>query len=337
TALYATNLPMLVQGAMFFGGVSTVLFLIGRPFDAFSTFVIEELFDFNEQTPRLFIRDTLISLATGGLIAGILGVAILWVIESFPRYWAIGGAAIFLGFMVVFQVIYPRVIAPLFNDFESIDSGDVRDAVDDVFGKAGFECEEVYEVDASRRSTKTNAYFVGFGRSKRVVLYDTLLERMNLEEVKAVLAHELAHWQKNHVWKLIAASVIQVGIVLAIAQYLMASGWLSEMFVFPPGATYGRLFLALLWIHPVMQFSAPIQNKLSLHHEREADDFGASVVGVDPMVSSLQTLGGENLANPFPHPLYELFNYDHPPIPQRIRRLEEKRGEELQGKITGPD
>lgn len=323
TALQATTLSPLAQGAVLFAGAFAALTLIQKPFDAYATFVVEELFDFNQQTPALFVRDTVVSLLLTTAIAGGLSAALLSIIQSFPNLWALGGIALFVAFMLVFQIVYPRIIAPLFNDFDPIDSGDLREAVDDVFDRAGFELSQLYEMDASRRSSKSNAYFIGFGRTKRVVLFDTLVEQMTREELQAVLAHELAHWQKKHVWKLMAASILQIGIVLAIAQYLTSTEWLYAMFNVPTTATYAGLALALLWLYPLMQLLSPLTNKISLRFEREADDFGATIAGVDAMVSSLQTLGGENLSNPFPHPLYETFHYDHPPIPERIRRLED--------------
>jgi STE24 endopeptidase len=322
-ALEATGLPLLVRAAVFFAGGAVALTLVGKPFDAYATFVVEELFDFNEQTPALFVRDTVVSLVVVTVVAGVLGTALVAVVREFPDVWALGGALVVLAFMLLFQVVYPRVIAPLFNDFDPIDSGDLRDAVDAVFDRAGFECEQLYEMDASRRSSKSNAYFIGFGRAKRVVLYDTLVEDMSLAEVQAVLAHELAHWKKHHVWILMAAVTVQMGALFAVAQYLLDTGLVYEMFGVPAGATYAGLALALLWAYPLLQLTAPLQNKLSLRHERAADDFGATNAGADAMASALSTLGGENLANPFPHPLYETFHHDHPPIPERIRRLEE--------------
>jgi len=324
SALQSTGLPMVAQGAVFFAGAAVLLSLATTPFSAYSTFVVEDLFDFNEQTPRLFVRDLLVSLAVSIVLVGGLSAALLWIIDTLPGLWAVGGLALFVVFSLAMQVVYPRVIAPLFNDFTPIEEGDLREAVEAVFSRAGFECDQLYEMDASRRSSKTNAYFIGFGRTKRVVLFDTLVDEMSLDEVQAVLAHELAHWRENHVWKLMAASFVQIGVLLAAAQYLTATGWLYAMFGVPADATYAGLALALLWLFPLLQWLSPVTNQFSLAFEREADDFGAKIAGTRSMVTALQTLGGENLANPFPHPLYETFHYDHPPIPERIRRLEEE-------------
>jgi STE24 endopeptidase len=322
-SLGATGLGPLAQGAAFFVGVAVVVYLVSLPFDAVDTFVVEELFGFNEQSVGLFLKDAVLKLAITAVLAGVLGTALLWVVLTFPRLWALGGALLFLAFVLAMQVVYPRVIAPLFYDFEPLDAGELRDAVEAVFDRAGFECEQVYEMDASRRSAHSNAYFVGFGRTKRVVLFDTLIDQMALPEMQSVLAHELAHWKRAHVWKLTAASTVQVGVLLAVAQFLLAGDWLAGLFGLPAGATYAELFLALLVVHPLNRWLAPLQNRVSLAFEREADDFAVETTEVASMVGALTTLVSENLSNPFLHPLYETFHASHPPIPERIRRLEE--------------
>jgi STE24 endopeptidase len=327
-AVQGLGLSSVLSGVTFVVGAVVTLQVVSWPFDVVDTFVVEEVFEFNEQTPRLWLRDTLLQLVISAVLVGVLAGALLWVVEAFPSLWALGGAVLFLAFSLVMQVVYPRVIAPLFNDFDPIEEGALRDAVEDVFERAGFACEQVYEMDASRRSSHSNAYFIGFGRTKRVVLFDTLVDQMDLDEVESVLAHELAHWKRNHVWKLLGASTLQVALVLGIAQVLMTQGWLYAMFL--PGELaaerldYAGLVLALLWAMPLNQLTAPLSNKLSLAYEREADSFAVDVMGEDQAMSSaLANLVSENLSNPFPHPWYAAFHYNHPPVPDRIRYIEE--------------
>lgn len=327
-ALGATGLGPIAQGAVFFVGVAGALYLVSLPFDVVETFVIEERFGFNEQTVGLFLRDAVLQLAILAVLAGVLGTSLLWVVIAFPNSWAVGGALLFLAFVLTMQVVYPRVIAPLFYDFEPLDAGELRDAVESVFDRAGFECEQVYEMDASRRSGHSNAYFVGFGRTKRVVLFDTLIEQMTRSELQSVLAHELAHWKRGHVWKLTAASTVQAGVLLGVAQLLLAGDWLVGLFGVPAGATHAELLLALLVVHPLNRWLAPVTNRVSLAFEREADDFAVETTDVRSMVGALTTLVSENLSNPFVHPLYETFHASHPPIPERIRRLEEREGDD---------
>ncbi|MFB6189181.1 MAG: M48 family metallopeptidase [Halapricum sp.] len=330
-AVQSLGLPALAEGVVFLVGAVVALQVVSWPFDVVDTFVVEELFDFNEQSPRLWVRDALVQLVVTAVVVGVLAAALLAVIRTVPDLWALGGAGLTLVFSVAMLVVYPRVIAPLFNNFDPVEEGELREAVDDVFERAGFTCEQVYEMDASRRSSHSNAYFVGFGRTKRVVLFDTLVEQMGLEEVESVLAHELAHWKKYHVWLLVGAQTVQVAVLLGVVQFLMGQPWLYEMFGVE-GTTYAGLALAIVWVVPLNQLLQPASNRLSLAAEREADTFAVEVMGdAEPLQDALANLVGENLANPFPHPLYATFHYTHPPVPDRIRYLEEMAEESGEG------
>jgi STE24 endopeptidase len=332
--LSATGLPGVVQGVALLAGAVLAGRVLSAPFDAYETFVVEERFGFNNQSPGLWLRDlligTVVAIAIGGLIAG----AVLLAVGALPALWPVVGWALVVGFSLAMMVVYPRVIAPLFNDFEPIADGELREAVEDVFERAGFECEQVYEMDASRRSAHSNAYFVGFGRAKRVVLFDTLIEQMDREAIQAVLAHELAHWKKAHIWKQIAASALQMAVVFAFLWWVTTSQWVYTAFGLP-AETYAALGIGLLYAAPLLSLTAPLTNRLSLAHEREADDFAAETMGgAAAMTRALETLAGENLSNPFPHPAYATFNLTHPPIPERIRRLREQYGD-AGGTATG--
>ena len=297
--------------------------VLSVPFSLYGTFVVEERFGFNEQTPGLFVRDLFVGLAITVVLVGALSAAILWVIEALPTLWPVAALAIVAAFSLGMLVVYPRVIAPLFNDFEPVESGDLREGVERVFERAGFTCDDVYVMDASRRSGHSNAYFVGFGRTKRVVLFDTLVDQMDLRHLESVLAHELAHWKRNHIWKQFGASMVRTGIALVALFVLMETSWLYAMFDLPATAYVG-LAVGALWVSPLLELTSPLVNRLSLAHEREADTFATAVMDdPTPLIEALCRLTGENLSNPFPHPLYATFHYDHPPIPERIRYLRE--------------
>lgn len=313
----------LLAGVALFVGAVVGLQLLSLPFDAFDTFGIEEVFGFNEQSPRLFARDALVGTAVAVVFTAILGGAVLFVVEQFPQWWWLAATGVVVAFLLATQVLVPRVVMPLFYDFDPIEDGALRDAVEDVFERAGFTCDQVYVMDASSRSGHSNAFFTGFGRTKRVVLFDTLVEQMDDEEVQSVLAHELAHWKKGHIWQNVAASAVQVAVLLFVAQFLLDQSWLYAMFGVPEQAAAG-LLLAGLWLQPLSQLTSPLENRLWLANEREADAFAVDVMGGgDALADALADLTSENLGNPFPHPLYETFHYQHPPVPERIRYLTE--------------
>jgi Zn-dependent protease with chaperone function len=295
--------------------------VLSVPFDLYSTFVVDEQFGFNETTPRLWVRDFLLGLVVLAALLAVLVAPLLALVEALSTpLWVAGGWLVVIAFLLGTQILYPRVIAPLFNDFERVEAGDLRDGIERVFDRAGFDLEEVYTMDASRRSTQLNAYFAGFGRAKRVVLFDTLVDRLEEPEIESVLAHELAHWKFNHIWKQLATVALQIGVVLAVLGALLSTDALYDMFAMPADATYAGLFVGLLAVYPLLELTAPLSNRLSLAHEREADTFAVEVMGdSEPMADALAGLARENLANPFPHPYYAAFNYTHPPIPERIR------------------
>jgi len=313
----------LLAGVVLFVGAVVGLQVLSLPFDAFDTFAVEEAFGFNEQSPRLFARDKLVGTAVAVVFTAILGGGVLLAVEQFPGWWWLAATGVAVAFLLATQVLVPRLVMPLFYDFDPVDDGDLRDAVEDVFERAGFTCDQVYVMNASSRSGHSNAFFTGFGRTKRVVLFDTLVEQMDETAVQSVLAHELAHWKKGHIWQNLAASAVQVAVLLFVAQFLVESTWLYEMFAVPRQPAAG-LLLAGLWLQPLSQLTSPIENKLWLANEREADAFAVDVMGSGaPLADALADLTSENLGNPFPHPLYETFHYQHPPVPERIRYLTE--------------
>jgi len=320
-AVAGLGIGPLAEGGVFVAGVVLAGRLFGVPFDLVDTFVVEEVFEFNEQSVRLWARDQVVGTAVGLALAVPLAVAVLWVVGA-VSYWPAAAWALVMVFQVGMLVVKPRVIDPLFYEFERIDSGELREAVDEVFERAGFACEQVYEMDYSSRSSHSSAYFVGFGRTKRVVLFDTLIEDMDTGEIQSVLAHELAHWKEGHIWKFVALAAVELGVIVALLGYLVGADWLYAPFAVPETA-YAGLALALLWVGPLTRLVSPVSNYLSLAFEREADTFAAEVMDGETMASALANLAAENLATLFPHPLYETFHYDHPPIPERIRYVRE--------------
>ena len=311
----------LLAGVALFVVATVALQVVSAPFDAFDTFAVESAFGFNEQSPALFVRDKLVGTVVGAVFVAVLGAAVLFTVQTFPEWWWVAATGVVVAFLLATQVLVPRVVMPLFYDFDPIEDGSLRDAVEDVFDRAGFTCDQVYVMNASSRSGHSNAFFTGFGATKRVVLFDTLVDQMEDTAVQSVLAHELAHWKKGHIWQNVAASALQAAVLLFVASFLLDAGWLYGMFGVPEEPAAG-LLLAALWLQPLNQLTAPLQNKLWLANEREADAFAVDVMGGgESLADALASLTSENLGNPFPHPYYEAFHYQHPPVPERIRYL----------------
>ena len=311
----------LLEAGVFFASFVVASQLFSVPFDLVNTFVVEEAFGFNNQTLGLWVRDTVVSTVIGAVIVVPIGVAIVWFTTTVPL-WPVAAWALVVGFLVAFMVLKPRVIDPLFYDFEPLGDGPLREAVDDVFETAGYRTQQVYEMNASKRSGHSNAYFVGFGPAKRVVLFDTLIEGMDPEAVKAVLAHELAHWREGHIWKFIALAAIRFGVIFAVLGALVETGLVYDVFALPE-TPYVALTIGLLVIAPLNRLTSPVENYVSLGYERDADAYAVEIVGGEPMARALAGLAADNLSVPFPHPWYETFHYNHPPIPERIRRVRE--------------
>lgn len=317
------NLHPVLSGTLFFVSLSVIGLIASLPFSAFETFVIEEIFGFNQQTITIWLKDKVKGLLLTLVITAIISAPILWFIEILPQFWWIAAWGLVLVFGLLMQIVYPRIIAPLFNDFDPIEEGELADAIDELFEKAGFDCSDIYTMDASRRSSHSNAYFVGFGRTKRVVLFDTLLDQMEIDNIQSILAHELAHWKKGHVWKGVGRQALRTGVVFYVLYWLVTSPYLYEMFGISSSAVYAGLLLGGLLISPINRLLSPIENYFSIQDEREADEFAVEVMEEgESMIQGLYRLVGENLSNPYPHPLYAAFNYTHPPIPDRVRYIE---------------
>lgn len=309
----------LLEAAVFVAGLLLGARLLSAPFDLVDTFVVEEVYGFNEQSLALWIRDFVVQTAVSLVLIVPLGVAVVWFVTSVPL-WPAAGWALSVAAMLAILVLKPRVIDPLFYEFDPVTEGKLRAAVEEVFDAAGYRTEQVYEMNASRRSRHSNAYFVGFGPAKRVVLYDTLIEGMDTDAVQSVLAHELAHWRDGHIWKFLGLAATRLAVVFAVLGVLVESR-LVFLAVPAPETAYVGLFVGALFVVPINRLTSPLENYVSLGFERDADAYAVEVVGGDAMARALADLAADNLAVPFPHPWYETFHYDHPPIPDRIRRV----------------
>ncbi|HDP26404.1 MAG TPA: M48 family peptidase [Deltaproteobacteria bacterium] len=317
------NTHFILSGLMFFLLIGFLLTLLGIPFDLYRTFVIERRFSFSTITASLWLRDLALSLAVSAVLAGILLGGLLGLIHVAPALWWLLAWLFFILFQLLITWIYPVLIAPLFNRFEPIEDRQLTEKITDTFHRAGLQVKGIYMMDAGKRSRHTNAYFTGIGRTKRIVLYDTLLENHTPDEISVVLAHELGHWKKGHVRLQIALSFLLSLVVLYTAYLLIPNPFIYEAFGLSSVTPYAGLLILAVLFKPVSFFLTPLGSMLSRYFERQADAYALSLSGSPAfLIQALKKLAKDNLSNLHPHPLYAWFYYSHPPLLDRIERLQ---------------
>ena len=310
------------QGCLFVLGLLLAQTLIDMPFSLYRTFVIEERFQFNTSTPKLWITDLLKSFAVGMILLSLLTAASLALVQASPNLWWLWVWGLFALVTLLLMYLSPVLIEPLFFKFQPLQDQALAERVKDVMKQAGLQVERVQQVDASRRSKHSNAYFTGIGRVKRIVLFDTLLEQMSDDEILGVLAHEAGHWKLGHIWKRLLSmelvSLVVCWLFWLVLSWEGLSGWfgLGELSFLGKVLLVG--FLASLVSFPL----TPISSLRSRRHEWQADQFARNLTGEpESLASALVKLCKENLSNLHPHPFYAWFYYSHPPVVERIARL----------------
>ena len=313
------------QGVVFFTGLGILSSLIELPFDVYSTFRIEQTHGFNRTTPQLFVTDWLKStLLSTLLLALISSIALFLFYVTKSYYWlCFWGVAVAL--TVLLMLVSPYVIEPLFIKTKPLEKESLAEAVRTLGNQAGVTVNRVLQVDASRRSTHSNAYFTGIGRVKRVVLFDTLLERLTDTEILAVLGHELGHWKLRHVTQRLLTSALYFLVALFVASRLLAWDGFTD-WVGYPDASLGAKVIVLAFVGSLIGFvTTPLSSFWSRRHERQADDFAATLTGNSrPLATALIKMAKDNLSNLHPHAWYAAFYYSHPPIVSRVRGLLER-------------
>jgi STE24 endopeptidase len=315
---------VVLAGVLFFLGLLWAEAVVGLPFSLYRNFRIEVRYGFNRMTRRLWLADMVKSMLISSLLTGTLvGVALVLIRWSPDRWW-LWLWVFFVVFSLFIMYLSPYVIEPLFFTFKPIQTEGVEAEIRRLMERAGLRVDRVFQVDASKRSRHSNAYFSGIGRVKRIVLFDTLLEQMHREEVLAVLAHEAGHWKRRHLLKRIIATEGGALIALYLAFHLVPWEGLPGLVGLTQASLPLRLvivgFLGALIAFPL----TPLASVLSRRHEWEADRFAAELTARPlDLVNALIKLSRENLANLYPHPLYAAFYYTHPPLVERVRRLQE--------------
>lgn len=311
-----------LRGVCFMLVLTFVQNVLETPFSLYTTFRIERRYGFNTMTPRLWLSDFLKSNLISAILLAVVVSAALLLVRHSPELWWFWVWGFFFLFSITMIYISPYVIEPLFSKFEPLGDRELEEEIEHMLQKAGIRVKGVMQMDASRRSLHSNAYFTGIGRVKRIVLYDTLLKQMEHDELLAILAHEAGHWKKGHIWKRLILMETGALIVFLLAHQLIARGGLPGLFGLPD-ASFVAQVLMVSFIFSVVSFPiTPFGAWLSRRNEWEADRFAAELSGTPrALASALVKLSRENLANLHPHPLYAWFYYSHPPVVERVERL----------------
>ena len=312
--------PLLLSLA-FFGLIFIVSDILGTPFQLYGTFVIEEKFGFNKVTPSLFIKDKLKGYLLGILLGGPLLALLIYLIQTFgPDFWIYFWAAVSL-FTLFMNFFYTTLILPLFNKLMPLEEGELRQAIQDYSNKVGFPLKNIFVMDGSKRSKKANAFFSGFGRKKKVVLFDTLIENHSVHELVAIFAHEVGHYKKKHITWGYLTSTIQVGITLFIMSYLIFNENLSIALGGNQLAIHLNLIAFAILFSPISGITGIFMNMLSRKNEFEADNYAATTFEGEFLKTALKKLSADNLSNLEPHPAYVFFHYSHPPLLKRLEAI----------------
>lgn len=322
----ALSPSLILQGLAFGGALMLLSTLFGIPFSLYDTFVLEEKYGFNKTTPKTFVTDLIKGLLLSILIGGPVFAALLWFFQSAgSSAWWISWAALTL-FQLLLLYFAPVYILPLFNKFEPLEQGSLRTAIESYAEQQGFEVKGLFKIDGSKRSTRANAYFTGFGKTRRIALFDTLIANHSTPELVAVLAHEVGHAKCKHIHKQLIAGILSTGLMFFLLSLFIGRPGMYQAFgltVSPDALPLyaGLIFFGFLYA-PVSTLISIFTNILSRKFEFEADAFAARTTGSpDELIAALKRLSVDNLSNLTPHPWLVFLEYSHPPVLQRIHAL----------------
>ena len=306
----------IMQAVLFLFGFIAVNFVVGLPFELYQKFKIDEDFGFNKMTAKMYVVDTVKSSLIFVIIGGAIFALLAWIIGNYESWWLWGFVAMFT-VAVLANVLMPTFMA-MFNKFTPIEEGELKEKISAMMDKVGLQNNGIFIMDASKRDGRLNAFFGGLGKSKRVVLFDTLVEKLNTKELLAVLGHELGHFTHGDIWKNIGL----MGLLLFIAFYLfghLPDALFTQMGVIPEAGVQIAMLMLLL---PLLSFVfTPFMSAVSRHNEYAADEFGSAMGGKENLVSALMKLVTENKSFPKSHPLVIFFYYTHPPVLERLKEL----------------
>ena len=306
---------------LFFGFFGAISWLVALPFDIYDTFVVEQRFGFNKVTPRLYVIDTLKSLAINILLGGGLLALAVWIYQLTPQYFWLLAWGVLTLVTLFFQYFYSVLLVPLFNKQTPLPEGELREAIQAFATRVDFRLKNIYVIDGSKRSTHSNAYFTGWGRQKRVVLYDTLMEQLSTEEIVGVLAHEIGHYKHRHIIQSLFIGMLTSLVTLYLFGLVIDSPAVAAAAGSEVPSFYVNLTVFSLIYAPLTMVLGVVGNVWSRHNERQADAF-ARLHGVgEAEARALKKMSAKSLSNLTPHPLVVFVSYSHPTLAERVVRL----------------
>ncbi|AOS83199.1 peptidase M48 [Chlorobaculum limnaeum] len=312
-----------VNGVLYIGALLLLQGVVGLPFSIWHTFVLEEKFGFNQTTPKVFAADLVKTLLLSALLGAPVLAVILWFFQSagpLGWLWAWGGVTVF---SLLLQYVAPTWIMPMFNKFEPLEDGELRKSIMDYAAEVRFPLTGIYVMDGSKRSAKGNAFFTGFGKNKRIALFDTLIRNHSTGELVAVLAHEIGHFKKKHILMSMVLSMLNLGVVFYLLSLFMNNRMLFDAFAMQETSVYASLLFFMLLYNPVEFIISILMQMLSRHNEFEADHYAVTTYRNGVLLAdALKKLSRQNLSNLTPHPFNVFLNYSHPPVLQRVERIE---------------
>ena len=306
----------------FIAALSVISWWLNLPFQLYSIFGIEARYGFNKITPRTFITDTIKATFLGAVIGGTLLAAVLWIYQELGSKFWIFAWLLVSGFSLLMFMFGTTLILPLFNKLKPVEQGELRTAVERYCASQGYSLGRLFVMDGSKRSTKANAFFSGLGRSKTIVLFDTLIEKLSTKEIVAVLAHEIGHYKKKHTLSMFIFSNIQTFATFALLGWLLGYPELSQALGAKESSFHLSALTFFILFTPLSIVLGLLNNSWSRHNEFEADTFAKKTDDAKALKSALKKISADSLANLSPHPLYVAFNYTHPPLAQRLKNLD---------------
>lgn len=310
-----------VQSLLFFGIIMIGSDILNTPFGYYRTFVIEERFGFNKTTLTTFIMDKIKGWLMIIVVGGGILTLVLWFFEwAGTTFWLYTWGLITV-FSVFMNLFYSRLIVPLFNTQEPLEDGSLKSKIESYAKNVGFEIHNIFVINGSKRSTKANAYFSGFGREKRITLYDTLINDLEEDEIVAVLAHEVGHYKKKHIVFNLITSTVLTGLMLFILSLFINNPSISLAIGVDRPSFHAALIGFGMLYSPISEITGLLMNYFSRKFEYQADDYAKSTFAASPLVTSLKKLSKNSLSNLTPHPAYVFMHYSHPPLKDRIRNL----------------